>query len=162
MSSEQSKKLLNALTKLKKTGPMLPPVNGDVPFGTFFMLHGIQRCVEEKRDGEGKPGVKISTLSAYAGMSMPAVSQILNSLEEKGLIERKMDRNDRRVVYASLTPKGNQLLEDVMSCFSKFMDRIVDGLGNEDTDRFVDLLNRFYIVLEEIRQEDAAGCDTTP
>ena len=63
-------------------------------------------------------------------MSMPAVSQILNSLEEKGLIERKMDRNDRRVVYASLTPKGNQLLEDVMSCFSKFMDRIVDGLGN--------------------------------
>ena len=77
MSGEQSKKLLNALTKLKKTGPMLPPVNGDVPFGTFFMLHGIQRCVEEKRDGEGKPGVKISTLSAYAGMSMPAVSQIL-------------------------------------------------------------------------------------
>ena len=73
-----------------------------------------------------------------------------------------MDRNDRRVVYASLTPKGNQLLEDVMSCFSKFMDRIVDGLGNEDTDRFVDLLNRFCVVLEEIRQEDAAVCDTTP
>jgi DNA-binding MarR family transcriptional regulator len=46
-------------------------------------------------------------------ISRPAVSQAAESLVEKGLITRRQEAGDRRFVHLALTPKGEDLLNQI-------------------------------------------------
>lgn len=139
--------LLEALGKFKRQRILYPTASG-VPRGEFFMLHNID--VYARKHPE-EPGIKISILSAKTGMSMPAVSQMLNSIEEKGLVERCMTKSDRRVVYVRLTDLGNRMMESSMKEFAKLMEQIVEEFGEENTTTLIDLFNRLNDVIAEIR-----------
>lgn len=49
--------------------------------------------------------MKISDLSDTLGLSNSTVSGILDRLEKQGLVERTRSKDDRRVVYVSITPE---------------------------------------------------------
>lgn len=139
--------LLEAMGKLKRQKVLFPAASG-VPHGEFFLLHHIEIYTRKHPE---EPGIKISGLSAKTGMSMPAVSQMLNSIEEKGLVERCMTKSDRRVVYVRLTDQGKQLMESSMTDFTELMGRIVEQFGEENTATLIDLFNRLNDVIAEIR-----------
>ncbi|MFJ3712007.1 MarR family transcriptional regulator [Streptomyces sp. NBC_01267] len=54
---------------------------------------------------------RVTGIAAYTGIAQPRVTVVLQELEERGLIERERCSRDRRVVEASLTPAGAELLE---------------------------------------------------
>jgi DNA-binding MarR family transcriptional regulator len=49
----------------------------------------------------------------YLGVSKSAVSQLLEPLVEKKLIERQPDPKDRRIVMLSLSAKGRQAMKNI-------------------------------------------------
>ncbi len=51
-----------------------------------------------------------SALTAYLGMTKGTVSQTINALNKKGLIDKTVDDDDRRQVQIDLTTKGLKLL----------------------------------------------------
>ncbi|MEZ6010726.1 MAG: MarR family winged helix-turn-helix transcriptional regulator [Hyphomonas sp.] len=51
-------------------------------------------------------------LTAYLGMTKGTVSQTLQALERKGLVEKRAAANDRRSVKLDLTTAGEHLLAD--------------------------------------------------
>ena len=51
-------------------------------------------------------GVKVSDLAKAVRMTMPGVSRALAGLEEKGIIERRIDKSDRRNTLVFLTEDG--------------------------------------------------------
>src|SRR6476661_3341987 len=57
---------------------------------------------------EGSAGTKVSELSGHLSLASPTVTQHLNSLENQGYIERRVDNEDRRAVRIRLTPKGEE------------------------------------------------------
>ena len=148
---EQSKKdlLVQAMHRLKKERTWFPVMDG-VSRGEFFMLHKISHLIRNSQ--EEKPGAKITDLSVAAEMSKPAVSQMLNSLEKKGLIERIMTKTDRRVVYVKLTDSGKTQLEKIAQKMDELMDQIVEELGKEDTAELARLLDKLYIILEKTQE----------
>ncbi len=148
MELSQKEMLMQAMHRMKKA-QVWPPFFPGVSRGEFFMLHKIEHLVKNK-DTE-KPGAKITDLSVAAEMSKPAVSQMLNSLEEKGMIERVMTKNDRRVVYVNLTEQGKTQLEKIAKQMDSLLDEIVKELGQEDTEEFARLLNKLNHILEEIK-----------
>lgn len=53
----------------------------------------------------------VKQISQYLGVTKSAVTQLLDPLVEKRLVNRRNDESDRRIVRLSLTPKGLQLLK---------------------------------------------------
>lgn len=50
-------------------------------------------------------------LTEYLGLTKGTVSQTILSLEDKGLLKKKSDSNDGRIVHLKLTRKAEKLLE---------------------------------------------------
>jgi DNA-binding MarR family transcriptional regulator len=63
--------------------------------GFGFMFRAIQ-------DGEPTP----SELAARLGVSKQAVGKVLDEMEQRGLVERRLDPTDRRARRVRLTPHG--------------------------------------------------------
>ena len=52
-----------------------------------------------------------SELAARTRVKNQSMSQILNKLDEKGVIKRTPSKEDKRKVYISLSPQGKKLVE---------------------------------------------------
>ena len=148
--------LVEAFVKFKKTRYFMPHAFG-LPQGEFFMLHHVD-IIAKKNAAHGTPdGVKVSELSAVVQMSMPAVSQMLNSLQGKGYVRRVAAESDRRVVYVVLTEKGRELLEKTMKDFLQRLEEVVAIFGEDNTNQLAALSDKFCEAIEEVRKRHAAG-----
>lgn len=148
MDQNQKDQLLNAMHRLKKEQSW-PQIFSGVSRGEFFMLHKIEYLC--RGENEEKPGTKISDLSAATEMSKPGVSQMLNTLEDKGLIERVMTKSDRRVVYVRLTEQGKEKLGETARQMSLLMGRIVEELGPEDTAELTRLIQKLNQIMSKLK-----------
>ena len=54
--------------------------------------------------------LRLTTLAQSAGLSLSRVSRILDTLQRRGLVERRADPDDTRAKNARLTPEGLDLL----------------------------------------------------
>jgi len=149
MEQAEKEKLIEALHSLKKAQTWSTSIEG-VSRGEYFTLHMIHHLT--KNTNESKPGARITDLSKAAQMSKPAVSQMLNTLENKKLIERVMDKNDRRVVFVKLTDSGDEQLEKTHKQFQFWMDQIIEELGAEDTAELARLIDKLRVIMEHLPQ----------
>lgn len=146
---ERISQLFQVVHQLKKAKVFVPEVPG-VPPGEFLMLHRIH-CFVKEGTGHAAPGVRISEISSCMGMSMPAVSQMLKSLQKKGLVMRTAATDDRRVVYVTLTPLGSELFSAAIEDFLKNIEVIVDRFGEDKIEEMIRLLNDLGEVMEEVK-----------
>ena len=50
----------------------------------------------------------------YIGLSNSRVSKVITSVENKGFIRRNINKEDKRQMFFSLTPKGNEKIQQMM------------------------------------------------
>lgn len=63
-------------------------------------------------------------------------------MSAKGLIEKRADDSDKRVVHITVTDRGKQLREKyVLEYFGDLTERI-SGVSNEEIDEMVEVINR--------------------
>ncbi|MGB1032690.1 MAG: MarR family winged helix-turn-helix transcriptional regulator [Flavobacteriales bacterium] len=89
---------------------------------------------------EGTPSTK---LGPKMGMESRSLTRTLKTLEEEGLIVRKSDKEDKRMVRVFLTPEGKREREharEVVIQFNSFMQNNIEK----------DKLNLFFEVMSEI------------
>jgi MarR family transcriptional regulator, 2-MHQ and catechol-resistance regulon repressor len=80
--------------------------------GRLFRKHGLtpsQYNVLRILRGEGKP-LPCLEIADRLIAAVPGITGLLDRLEAAGLIVRERSREDRRVVFAAITPKGVDLL----------------------------------------------------
>lgn len=81
-----------------------------------------------------------SEISAELNMSRPNVTATLKGLEQSGYISRKLNPNNRREIYVSLTPAGRQYFQNkIMRIIGLFKDWI-DLLGPEESQHLLHIL----------------------
>jgi DNA-binding MarR family transcriptional regulator len=73
---------------------------------------------------------------------------ILDELEERGLIERKRDKNDRRRHVVTMTPAGRRALTKLRALSQKLDDSYLAPLSEEDRETLHALLLRLAEVHE--------------
>ncbi len=54
---------------------------------------------------------RITELASIEGVSQPSMSGVVSGLERGGLVTRRRDANDRRVVLVEITPAGRSYLQ---------------------------------------------------
>lgn len=133
--------LLRSFLKFKRTNwkqkSAMP--NGHKPSEIMVLF-----CVRDS----GKPDfthLKISDISRRLQIAMPTVTQLVNSLEAKGSVERIFVSDDRRQVFIKLTQQGEATTEKALKDFLKTFDGLIDFLGEEDSQLLAALMEKVFI-----------------
>ncbi|MBR6437966.1 MAG: MarR family transcriptional regulator [Bacteroidales bacterium] len=69
-----------------------------------------------------------------------SVTKIIDSLEKKNLVNRVVDKNDRRINKIELTKDGHNLKLTATEIAIKFMNDAVKGIDDPDLDKFVKVM----------------------
>jgi len=79
-----------------------------------------------------KEDLSMSELGARLHRSKPNMTAIIDGLIKEGLIRRKREDGDRRVVIISITPKGRRDIEKKKRSVAANIKRNLSTLSNED------------------------------
>jgi DNA-binding MarR family transcriptional regulator len=88
------------------------------------------------------PGLNPSTISERRGVSRNTVSALVSSLEEQGLVQRRLDANDRRRFIIELTDHGRALARRHASDHYQMMSSFFDALTSEEKMTLIQLLDK--------------------
>ncbi|QWU15962.1 DNA-binding transcriptional regulator, MarR family [Paenibacillus sophorae] len=135
-------KLLFALQQLHKAH-WRHAAEGNKPSETTLMM-----CIA-RNTHFGKQGLKVSEISRLLGLTPPTVTQLINSLEVKEMVLRQADPEDRRVVRVNLTERGCEVAKKAKKHRDATLSKLVDYLGEEDSNRLADLLIKVHTFLQE-------------
>lgn len=115
----------------------------------------LMRLFAEEQDG-GVDGITPSSLSRFQRVSRNTISALLRGLEEQGLIQRALDRSDRRRFRIQLTAAGRQLLESTAPKRIEHLNRMVSGLSRAEREQLIALLSKLYRSLRAASQTTMA------
>ncbi len=82
------------------------------------------------------------TLAQALGIDRTNVADVLRRLEQGGLIDRRRNAEDRRMVLARLTPTGEELVERMHPSMARAQERLLSALGEDEREAFIAALMR--------------------
>ncbi len=88
--------------------------------------------------GESTPG----RLAEFLNVSAARIAAILRSLENKSLIERFIDGNDKRHVIVKLTEQGKERVNSIRNEMIHHASETLENLGEEDSAELVRILKK--------------------
>lgn len=99
------------------------------------------------------PGLTASEVVDRTAMDKVAVSRAVRSLEHKGLLQRKTDRQDRRCRRLSVTQgKGKKMLKAVLPKARQYETALLESLSTEEFDQFDRLLSKLQSAANAINR----------
>jgi len=90
----------------------------------------------------GEPGIDQAGLAARLSIDRNNVGLILTELEERGLVERRVDPADQRARRLYLTAKGEKLYQQLQPWNTAANERILAPLSPRQRELLLDLLVR--------------------
>lgn len=91
----------------------------------------------------------ISELAAIARMLPSAISRTLKGLEEKGYVERTINKQDRRNTYVELTEEGKRQTREVRQVMRDFGKTVMAKLDEQEMNQLILYLNNIYSIAEK-------------
>ncbi len=95
---------------------------------------------------EGTPATKIGPLM---GLEPRSLSRLLNSMEEKRLIVRQADKNDRRSVKIMLTKEGKKMKEKSRETVLRFNEAVREEIPEQKLSVFFEVLESINEIVEK-------------
>jgi DNA-binding MarR family transcriptional regulator len=90
----------------------------------------------------GEPDLDQNGLAARLGIDRASTSQIVDELEARGLVDRRVNGADRRARLLRLTPRGEKLQARLQPVSSARQTRIFASLSSAERELLLDLLIR--------------------
>ncbi|MFZ5633194.1 MAG: MarR family winged helix-turn-helix transcriptional regulator [Bacillota bacterium] len=95
----------------------------------------------------------VSAIADYMGVTMAAVSSLVDRLVKVGLLNRDRSETDRRVVYISLTPAGREAIEEFLIRRRERLKLLISKMGKENAEKFIEAHKILLETLEQIIRE---------
>ncbi len=128
---------MNQFRKLKFT-EMFPEISRT----DFFTM-----CVIMDKGENGQ--ITISELACKAKMLPSAISRTLKGLEERGFVERTVNKKDRRNTYVELTEAGKCMTMQARQLMADFGQSVMAQVDEEDMKRLIKYLDSIYHIAEK-------------
>ncbi len=143
-------KFYEMLQKIKKTAIRLHIMSETVDGVPRPGIMALRRIKKAQLMGEK---IKISDLSRFMNVSKPAITLMITDLEKRGLVERIYDKQDRRRIFLNLTEKGEEFVEKSEEEANHFFSKILEQLGENDSDELLRIFEKLGNILEEICEQ---------
>ncbi|QEL56638.1 MarR family winged helix-turn-helix transcriptional regulator [Chromobacterium paludis] len=87
-------------------------------------------------------GMNCKELSDHTLITKGTLTGVLDRLEDKGIVVRSMQPNDRRSVFVALTPHGQELFKQAFPAHLDYMHNAFQQFGEHDLSSFCNELGR--------------------
>ena len=98
-------------------------------------------------------GIGNTEIQEELQITKSAVSQMLDSLVEKGYVERTPDADDRRRMCVTITPSGKEILNHMSEYANCISEEVSVKMGEDKIQQMFDLLNEFIDTYLEVQSE---------
>jgi DNA-binding MarR family transcriptional regulator len=146
MDKALKEQYMRAIIRFRKIALILP-YSSNLSINELVVMRGLE---DNCPYSEGS--INISEIKSELHITKSAISQMMNSLEKKGFIERKIDTNDRRKIVVTLTQTGKDILEETKKSANNNLNKIISNLGDENTKQLINLLNQVSDISEELKK----------
>ena len=96
-------------------------------------------------------GVSQKEIAAGCLIEAGSLTSILNRMEEKGLIVRKMLNGNRRTFHIFMTESGKKNQKLVEEAFKKIEKTALNGISEEEQKLFMEIFYRIYRNLADMK-----------
>lgn len=110
--------------------------------GTFAMAHFILNV-------DSNEGSYASDIAPQLGMESTSLSRIILSLEQKKLIQRIPDKEDKRKIKIKLTAKGKTQKELAKNIVRNFNQLVEAKVGKRRIEEFFKIIDEIVTIAEE-------------
>ena len=144
MDRELKEQYIHALFRFRKIGVNLPQLS-ELNMTEITILKNIVKGSDCSHHN-----MSVSEMQSKLHITKSAISQMMNSLEKKGYIEREIDKADRRKIVATLTPRGEDILKEAKRNVDQRLEETISRFGKENTKQLIILLNQLSDIVEDI------------
>lgn len=146
MNSQKTKDMLDSFYKAKRILDLLP----DLPEGVLpSYIRYLEKVIELQETHEK---VKVSDLSSALNLPRPGVTRTVNSMVEKGYLNKMSSKEDGRVTYIEISDKGMALFEKFNREFFNDLSSSLNHISVEEADIMIETIEKFYQVMCERRK----------
>jgi DNA-binding MarR family transcriptional regulator len=113
---------------------------------------GISRIETGVMSAVSQRPQRITELAAAEGVTQPAITRLVDRLQERGWVQRAADPNDGRVVIVHLTPAGADALGALRAEYRALVHEEMAALPDADVEtlaRAIDVLDSLIARLQE-------------
>ena len=123
--------------------------------GSRFILLRLLYVSPSKR-------LTMSEIAAHMNLGQNGATQLVDAMCDAGLVRREPGGEDRRVIYAGLTPKGSSLFERVLPLTAQRVERVWAPLTRNEREVMRHLLAkvRMHLLATEGLLEEDHSSDT--
>lgn len=116
----------------------------------------LLRLFAEEQHGRSD-GICPSSLSRFQRVSRNTISALLRGLEQQGLVQRALDREDRRRFRIELTAAGRELVKSTAPQRIRYLNHMVSGLSGVEHQQLIALLTKLYHSLKDASKISNTG-----
>lgn len=92
--------------------------------------------------GAGREGLSCGAISERMVNRDSDITRLLDRLQERGLVSRARDEDDRRVIIASISERGSALLADLDEPVRRALEKEIEHLPADEVDLLIEGLDR--------------------
>lgn len=118
--------------------------NNNLTLSQFWVLKYLQQHDRQK--------VSQKELAEAVQVTHPTMIGLIDRLEEKGMVLRDIDENDRRFRYIRLTDKGKQYLKESKQNAEAMDIALVKNFSSDEVEILKSLLDRVYENISDIER----------
>jgi DNA-binding MarR family transcriptional regulator len=86
-----------------------------------------------------RPGLSTAQLARRSFVTPQAMNEVIARLEEEELVKRQVDRDHRRVLRATITPRGRRLLERIDAEIAELEEEMLASVSEEHRALFTEV-----------------------
>jgi len=109
-----------------------------------------------------KEGIPVTKIAPLMGIEPTSLSRLLKTMEEKGLVYRKKDQKDRRVVRLYLTEKGLELKKVSRHMVLNYNRIVYDQIGQDEMENFLKTMTKIRNITCNLtlqaEEQDSKNC----
>jgi len=134
-----------------------------IDFNIKAAWHGISRMYNQQAAKYGgtmsigfallnihtEEGTAATKIAPMMGLEARSLTRLLKSMEEKGLIYRETDKNDKRSVRIMLTKEGRKNKEKARETVLRFNEAVREEIPEEKLSVFFDVLQNINRMIEQ-------------
>ena len=96
-----------------------------------------------------KDGTPSTKLAPKMGMEPRSLTRMIKTLEDNGVIEKKADKEDKRMVRLFLTKEGKKLRKQATNIVMQFNQKIRQEIPNQELEQCFNTLNKVNQIIDK-------------
>jgi DNA-binding MarR family transcriptional regulator len=115
------------------------------PLGATLQMWRVLAALREK------DGRRMGDLSGTTSIEVSTLTRLVDNMEKKGLVERRRDAEDARVVALYVTAAGKRLTQRIVPIAERYEKVALEGFDPREAEALKAALRRLYSNMDQLK-----------